>query len=224
MSFGYLVQRHSHGQPRRNLRNREAGRFRCQRRTARNARVHLDDHEPPRLRLDRELNVRSARLHADFANDRRRSVSHPLVFLVRQRLRRRHGDGIARVHAHGIEILDRAHHDEVVAIVAHHFQLEFLPTQHRFFHQRLVHGACIESARDRFCEFLAVVRDRAARPAQRERRPDHNRISQLVGQPQRVRDVVHQRRRRHFEADLPARILEPQPVFGHLDGAKRRPD
>ncbi len=96
--------------------------------------------------VDGELNVRSAGFDADFANDRRRGVAHALIFLVGQRLRRRDGDRIARVDAHGVEIFDRADHHEVVAEIAHHFEFVFFPAEDGFFDERFVHGARVESA------------------------------------------------------------------------------
>jgi hypothetical protein len=47
---------------------------------------------------------------------RDRGVAHALIFLVGQRLRRRHGDRIAGVDAHRVEVLDRADDDAVVAL------------------------------------------------------------------------------------------------------------
>jgi hypothetical protein len=67
-------------------------------------------------------------------------VAQALVFLVGERLRRRDGDAVAGVHAHRVEVLDRADDDAVVRLVADHFHLEFLPAEHRFFDQHLVHG------------------------------------------------------------------------------------
>jgi hypothetical protein len=43
-----------------------------------------------------------------------RGVAHDLVLAVGERLRRRHGDRVAGVHAHGVEVLDRADDDHVV--------------------------------------------------------------------------------------------------------------
>ena len=53
------------------LRDREAGRLRGQRRRPRHARVHLDHGHPAVRRVDRELDVRAAGLDADAADDRR---------------------------------------------------------------------------------------------------------------------------------------------------------
>ena len=64
----------SSGMPTASLRgdlgDREPGGFGRQRRTARDARIHLDDDHPPGFRIDGELDVRPAGLHAHLANDR----------------------------------------------------------------------------------------------------------------------------------------------------------
>ena len=115
------------------LRDRKARGLRRERRRARHARVHLDDDHPAVRRVDRELNVRPAGLDADLADDLARGVAHPLIFLVGQRQDRRDGDAVARVHAHRIDVFDRADDDEVVGDVAHHLELEFLPADDGLF-------------------------------------------------------------------------------------------
>ena len=128
------------------------------------------------------------------------------------------------MHAHGIEVFDRADHHEVVAEIAHHFELVFFPAEHGLFDQRFVHGARVEGVRDGFGEFLAVVGDRAARAAQRERRANHHGKPKLIAKAQRVLRIVDQRRGGNVQADLAAGVLEPQAVFGHFDGAQRGAD
>ncbi len=123
----------------------------------------------PLVGIDGELHVRAAGFHADFADDGRSGVAHALIFLVGERLRGGHGDGVAGVHAHGVEILDGADDHEVVAVVAHHFEFVFFPAEHGFFDQRFVHRAHVQRVSDGFGKLLAVVGDRSARAAQRER-------------------------------------------------------
>ena len=67
---------------------------------ARDARIHFDHSHAAGLGIDGELDVRAARLDADFADDRGGCVAHALIFLVGKRLRGRDGDRIARVDAH----------------------------------------------------------------------------------------------------------------------------
>src|SRR3546814_2551637 len=51
-------------------------------------------------------------INTDLAQDRDRGVAHDLIFFVGQRLRRRHRNGVAGVHAHRVKVLDRAHRSE----------------------------------------------------------------------------------------------------------------
>ena len=157
------------------LRDREPRRFRRQRRRARHARVHLDDDHPAVGGVHGELDVAAAGLDADTADDPPSGVAHPLIFLVAQRQRRRDRDAVARVHAHRVDVLDRADDDEVVGDVAHHLQLVFLPPDDRLLDQHLVDGAQAQPARHEIAEFLDVVGDAAADAAERERRPDDRR-------------------------------------------------
>ena len=69
----------------------------------------------PSAGLTRELDVGAAGLDADLADDREGGVAHQLVFLVGQGLGGRHRDRVAGVHAHRVEVLDRADDDHVVA-------------------------------------------------------------------------------------------------------------
>src|SRR5258708_39848617 len=73
-------------------------------------------------------------------------------------------------------------------------------------------------------ELFLVVRDRAASSTKRERRPNNERKAELIAEAQRILRVIDERRRRNFEANLPASVLEPTAVFGNFDGAKRRAD
>ena len=78
------------------------------------------------------------------------------------------GDRIAGMHAHRIEVLDRADDDAVVALVAHHLHLEFFPAQHRFLDQHLAGRRGVDAALDDLDELGLVVGDAAAGAAERE--------------------------------------------------------
>ena len=142
-----LVQPVADGELGGDLGDGEAGGFGRQRRAARDARVHLDDHHAPVGGIDGELHVGAAGIDADLAQAAQGAVAHHLVFAVGEGLRRRDGDGIAGVHAHRVEVLDGADDDAVVGEVAHHLELEFLPAERALFDQDFVHRA--ESARPR---------------------------------------------------------------------------
>ena len=79
----------------------------------------------------------------------------------------RHRDGIAGVHAHGVEVLDGADDDAVVRQVAHHLQLEFLPAQRALFDQHFVHRRKRQAALQDLDQLLLVGRRcrRPCRPA-----------------------------------------------------------
>ena len=55
------------------------------------------------------------------------ALAQALVLDVGEGLLGRHGDGVAGVDAHGIDVLDGADDDHVVLEVAHDLQLELLP-------------------------------------------------------------------------------------------------
>ena len=219
-----LIERVAHRQLGGHLCDREAGGLGGQRRRTRHARVHLDDDHPPVLRVDRELHVRAAGVHANLAQDRDRRIAHQLVFLVGQRLRGRHRDRIAGVDAHRIEVLDRADDDAVVRLVADDFHLEFLPADQALFDEQLVGRREIQAALADLFELFRVVGDAAAGAAEREARADHHRetgaadlrLDALLHAPglfHRVRDAALRR----VQADAGHRVLELQAVLGLLD-------
>ena len=172
---GDLVERVAEGELGGNLRDRESGRLRRQRRRPRHARVHLDHDDAAVGRVDRELDVRAAGLDADAADDAAAEVAHALIFAIGQGQRRGDGDAVAGMHAHRIDVLDRADDDEVVGAVAHHLELVLLPADDRLLDQDLVHRAQLDAAPGQLPVFLDVVGDPAADAAERERRADDDR-------------------------------------------------
>ena len=148
--------------------DRKSGGLRRQCRGTRHAWVHLDDDQAAVFRIDRELDVGSAGFYADLAQHRDRGIAHDLIFLVGQGQGRRDGDRIASMHAHRIEVLDRADDDAVVAPVAHHLHLEFLPAEYQFLDQHFGGRRRIKPALDDLEELGLVVGDAAAGSGERE--------------------------------------------------------
>ena len=146
----------------------KAGRLGGKGRGARDARIHLDDDEPAALRVHGELDVRAAGVDADLAQDRERGVAHDLIFLVGKRECRGHGNAVAGMDAHWIDVLDRADDDAIVLAVAHHLHLEFFPAQHRLLDQHLADRRGLEPAAHDLGELGLIVGDPAARAAERE--------------------------------------------------------
>jgi hypothetical protein len=197
-----LVEPIADGQLGGNLGDGKSGRFRGQRAGAADARIHLDGDHVAVVGVDGELDVAAAGLDADLADNGDGGVAHALIFLIGQRLRRRHGDRVAGMHAHRIEVLDRANDDDVIGAVAHHLQLELFPTDDGFLDQHFVDGAEIESAGDELAELLAVVGDAAAGAAEREARPQHARQTDLLQHLQRFRERARHAAFGHGDADV----------------------
>ena len=214
---GDLVERVSDGQARRDLGDGEPGRLGCQGRRARHARVHLD-HEPPAVGgAHRELDVRSARLDPDAPDAGEGVVAHRLVFDVRQRLRGGDGDRVAGVHTHGVEVLDRAHHDAVVHPVAHDLELELLPSRDGPLDQDLVHRARRQPLGRHLGELDAVIGGPGPGSSQDEAGPDHERKADALAERHGLVEVRGEPRGRNLEPDLLHGGLELVAVLGGGD-------
>ena len=136
---------------------------------------------PPGGGVHRELHVGAARLHADPAQAGEGVVAHGLVLDVGQRLGRRHGDGVAGVHAHGVEVLDGADDDAVVRRVAHHLELELLPAGDRLLDQDLADRAGRQPLAGQPAELRRVLGDARALAAEDEARAHHDGEADLLG-------------------------------------------
>ena len=90
--------------------------------------------------MDGELHVGTAGIDADFAQHRDGGVAHQLVFLVSQRLRRCHGDGIAGVHTHGSRFSMEQTMMQLSWWSRHHLHLELFPANEALFDEQLVGG------------------------------------------------------------------------------------
>lgn len=168
--------------------------------------------------IHRELHVGAARVHTDFAQNGQRCITHDLVFLVGQRLGRRHGDGVTGVHAHGVQVFDGADDDAVVRGVAHHFHLVLFPAQQGFFDQQLVGGRSLQTALADGFEFLGVVGNAAAGAAQREAGADDGGEAHLLLHGPGFVHGVGDAGARGAQTDLGHGVLELQTVFGLVDG------
>src|SRR5581483_7599451 len=168
--------------------------------------------------MNSELDVRSAGLDADLADDGDRSVTHHLVFTIGEGLGGSNRDRVTGVYAHGIEVFDRADDDDVVFQIAHHLELELFPSQDRLFDERFVHRGEIETAGENVHQLFAVVGDTSAGTAECERGANNDRETDFPGELEAVFEIVDQRRLGDVEADLLHRVFEEETVFGLLDG------
>jgi hypothetical protein len=178
---------------------------------------------PPAGRVHRELDVRAPRLHSHGADDADGRVPHGLVLLVGEGLRGSHGDGVAGVHAHGVEVLDGADDDHVVLEVAHQLQLVLLPAQDRLLDEHLSHRARLQPSGHDLLELLQVVGGAAAVP------PRVKEGRTMAGKAHRLQDGLALRHRGggaalgRVQADLRHLPLEGQPVLGEVDGFREAP-
>ena len=207
------------GQLRAHARNRKAGRLGRQRRRAGHAGVHLDHQHLAVFRVHRELDVAAARLDADLADDRDGGVAHALVLHVGERLRWRHGDRIAGVHPHRVEVLDRADDDHVVESVAHHLELVLLPPDHRAVDEHLPDRAGVQPLAHLGLELGQVVRGAAAGAPQGEGGADDGRVARVLDDGERVVEGTGEAAVGDGEPDAVHRGGELLAVLGHLDRA-----
>jgi hypothetical protein len=121
------------------------------------------------------------------------------------------------VHAHRVEVLDRADDDAVVLLVADNLHLEFLPADHRLLDQELSGGRGLEAALADGLELLHVVGDAAAGAAEREGRPDDRGEADHRLDLQRLLERVRERRARALQPDLGHRVLELLAILGLVD-------
>ncbi len=128
------------------------------------------------------------------------------------------------MHAHRVEILDRADNDAVVVLVTNDLHLELFPADHRLLEQNLGSGRHFEAVRDDALEFLAVVGDAAARTAERERRPDNGREPDVLLLLERFFERMRDERTRALEADFGHCLAKQVTILGHVDRLAFRRD
>src|SRR3954463_9456983 len=168
--------------------------------------------------MDAELNIRSAGLNPDLANHCDGRVTHGLIFAIAESLRRSHGDRVASMHSHRIEVFDRADDDDIVFEVTHHLELVFFPAENRFFNQRFMHRGEIETASQNFEQLFAVVGHASAGAAERKAGTDNYWEADFARKLKTIFEVIDQRGFRNVEADLLHRVFKVKAVFGLLDG------
>src|SRR4029450_7777507 len=101
----------------------------------------------------------------------------------------------------------------VVRTVAHHLELELLPPCDRLLHEDLGHRARHEAAgRDAF-ELGAVAGEPAPAATERERRPDDQRVPELVPEHERAVERARGPRARGLWPGAAHRLLEAAPVL-----------
>ena len=228
-----FVERVADGEAGGDLRNRKARCLASECAGTRHAWVHLDDDHLEGLGavgvglgvgVHGELHVAAACFDAHGPHDGDGGVAHRLIFLVGQSEDRRDGDAVARVHAHGVDVLDAADDDAVVFLIADDFELELFPADHALVYLHLGDHAGGESARNDVAEFFEVVSDAAARTAQRKGGPNDGGQADLLQELFSIGQRVDGLGLGKLETDLLADVLEDLAVFGAVDDLAIRAD
>ncbi len=217
---GDLVERVADRELRGDLRDREAGGLRRERRGPRDARVHLDDDHAAVVGVDRELDVAAAGVDADLADDVDADVAQVLVLAVGEGERGSDRDRVAGVHAHRVDVLDRADDHDVVVLVAHELELVLLPAEDRLLEEHLGGRRGLQPLARDAVQVGLVVGDARAGAAHGERRPHDDRVAEVLDGREAV---VHRVADHAARATLGARrrgddLLEHLAVLAALDG------
>lgn len=83
--------------------------------------------------------------------------------------------------AYRIHVFHGTDDDAVVRAVPHDFKFDFLPSRDASFHKNLIDRRKFDAAVGNFFHFIPVVSNTAAGTAERVRRTDDHRITDLIG-------------------------------------------
>ena len=217
---GDLIERIADGNLGRNLGNRIAGSLGSQCRRTADTRVDLNDIVAVAVRIQCILRIAAA-LDAKLADNAQAGAAEHLIFMVRQRLRRSHNDGIARVYTNRIEVLHVADRDAVIIAITHDLILDLFPAGHTALDEHLANHGVVEALDDDIDEFFLIIRDTAARSAHRVGRAHDDRIADGVGKLDSSRDILNNRAFRNRLTEFLHGFLEQLAVLRFLDSGER---
>ena len=215
-----LVERVAHGKARGGLGDGETRGLGGQRGRTAHARVHLDDDQATGVGVHGKLHVGATGLDADLLQNGERGHAHALILKVGERLRRRHGDGVAGMHAHGVEILDGAHDDAVAGVVAHDLHLILFPALDGLLDQHLVGGRELQALAHDGDELLVGVSDAAAGTAEGKARAQYAGIAHALGDSLGISHAVGIARARDLQANLGHGLVKELAVLAALDSGQ----
>ena len=122
------------------------------------------------------------------------------------------------MHAHGVEVLDGAHDDAVAGAVAHDLHLVLFPALDALLHQHLAGRRQLQALAHDLVQLGRVVRDAAARAAQRERGAQHHGVAELGHDGLGAGDGIGVAGARRLDAKLRHALVELLAVLAALDG------
>ena len=212
-----LIQRVADGDLRRALGDGIARGLGGQGGGATHAGIDLDDRILEGVGVQGELAVAAA-FHLQGGDDVQGGPAEHLILLVGQGQRRSHHDGVAGMHAYGVNVLHGADGNHVALAVPHDLELDFLPAGDALFHQNLGDGAQAQAVLGNLPQLLLILADAAAGAAQGVGGTHDHRIADLFGEGQRVGDVLHHLGGNAGLVDGLHGLLELQAILGLLDG------
>ena len=121
------------------------------------------------------------------------------------------------MHAHRVEIFNRANDNAIVRFIANNFHFKFFPTQNAFFNKHFIRWRGVDAAFDDFNELGLIISDAAASAAKRERRAYDGGQTNVFKSSKRGRkrfDVMGARRR---QANFRHGFAEELSVFRLID-------
>ena len=215
---GNLVEGVAHGQAGGDLGDGKPSGLGGQRGGPRHPGVHLDDHELAGLGIHRELDVGAAGLDPYPADAGKGGVAQRLVLHVGKGLGGGHGDGVAGVDPHRVEVLDGADHHAVVSPVAHHLELVLLPAGDGLLDEDFADGTGGQAGGGHLAALLGGVGDAGAGAAQDVGRADDHRQADALHDLHSLVEGVGGGRGGHGQADVDHGLAELGPVLGGGDG------
>ena len=215
-----LVERVAHGKARGGLGDGETRGLGGQRGRTAHARVHLDDDQAAGVGVHGKLHVGAAGLDADLLQNGERGHAHALILKVGEGLRRCHGDGVAGMHAHGVEVLDGAHDDAVAGVVTHDLHLILFPALDGLLDQHLVGRRELEALAHDGDELLVSMSDAATGAAEGKARAQYAGIAHALGDGLGVGHAVGIARARDLQANLGHGLVKEFAVLAALDSGQ----
>ena len=117
------------------------------------------------------------------------------------------------MHAHRVEVFNRANDDAVVVFIAYNFHLVLFPAENRLLNQQFMRRRRIKTAFANCQKFVFIVGNTAARTTHRERRTNQGREADLFLRCQSFVHGVADKRFRARQTDFFHRFFKAAAVF-----------
>ena len=148
-----------------------------------------------------------------------------MEFAVGQGLGGSHGNAVAGMHAHGVEVLDGADDDAVVGMIAHDLHLVLLPAKKGLLDQNLRRGGGVEAGSGKLFKLFAVVSHTTSGAPQSEGGSDNEgKVADFRSSSPGLFHGVCDGGACAFEADFGHAFLEELAILAFADGFDLGPD